>query len=155
MKNAVLQHEFVEYIPKVLEDGTLYVSMIYATAAHKCCCGCGNKVVTPLTPTDWKLIYDGESISITPSIGNWSFPCQSHYWIKRGNIKWSNQWSSKEITAGRSRDQTAKKKHFQGTDTASSFDEKAVILKPPLPVEQSKGFWRTIWEKLTFSSKMY
>src|SRR5712692_8520000 len=27
-------------------------SMAYATVAHKCCCGYGKEVVTPLTPTD-------------------------------------------------------------------------------------------------------
>ena len=61
---AILKHEFVEYIPAHLVDGTIYVSMTYAVAQHRCCCGCGNKVITPFSPTDWKLIFDGESISI-------------------------------------------------------------------------------------------
>lgn len=152
MKSAVLNHEFVEFIPKVLEDGILYVSMTYATAAHNCCCGCGNKVITPLTPTDWKLIYDGESISITPSIGNWSFPCQSHYWIKHGKIKWSGQWSSGEIAAGRTRDRLAKKKQFKGVETAI-VDEVIVAPEPLLPVKPPKGFWRRMWDKLTFSNE--
>ncbi len=59
----VLACEFVKSIPNELEDGTLYVSMEYATVAHKCCCGCGKEVVTPLSSTDWMLTYDGESIS--------------------------------------------------------------------------------------------
>jgi Family of unknown function (DUF6527) len=33
-----------------------------------CCCGCGEKVVTPLRPTDWKLIFDGKTISLDPSL---------------------------------------------------------------------------------------
>ncbi len=146
MKNTVLNHEFVEFIPKLLEDGILYVSMTYATAAHNCCCGCGNKVITPLTSTDWKLIYDGESISINPSIGNWSFPCQSHYWIKWGKIKWSDRWSSEKIAAGRSRDRIVKKKQFKDADI-TIVDEKVVIPEPLLPVKQPKGFWRRIWKK--------
>ncbi|KAA3435923.1 DUF6527 family protein [Rufibacter hautae] len=148
MKNADLKHEFVEFIPRLLEDGILYVSMTYATAAHNCCCGCGNKVITPLTPTDWKLTYNGESISITPSIGNWSFPCQSHYWIKWGRIKWSGQWSPEEIAAGRDRDRLAKKVQFKGADS-TTVNEKAIIPALLLPVKQSRGFWRRIWEKLT------
>ena len=33
----VLAHEFVNAIPNELEERTLYVSMDYATVAHKCC----------------------------------------------------------------------------------------------------------------------
>jgi len=65
-----LTHEFVEFIPDVLKDGTLCVSMEYATVVHKCCCGCGKEVVTPLSPTDWNLIFNGKTISLDPSIGN-------------------------------------------------------------------------------------
>ena len=75
----VLKHEFVEFIPDELEQGTVYVSIRFATASHLCVCGCGNKVVTPIRPTDWTLTFDGKTISLNPSIGNWSFPCQSHY----------------------------------------------------------------------------
>ncbi len=78
----MLQHKFVEFIPDRIEDGLLYISVQYCTAIHKCVCGCGNEVVTPLSPTDWRLTFDGISISLYPSIGNWNFDCQSHYWIK-------------------------------------------------------------------------
>lgn len=104
----MLRHEFVEFIPETIEQGTLYVSMPYATAVHSCCCGCGREVVTPFSPTDWRLTFDGESVSIAPSIGNWSFDCQSHYWIERGRIRWSTQWSKEEIQAGRHQDRAAK-----------------------------------------------
>ena len=75
MKRDRITFEFVEFIPKELEDGVVYVSVTYATAVHKCCSGCGNKVVTPISPTDWTLIFDRDTISLDPSIGNWSFPC--------------------------------------------------------------------------------
>ena len=98
MKNNIhLTHKFVEYIPDKLEDRTVYVSMRFATAVHKCCCGCGHEVVTPLSPSGWQLSYDGESISLWPSIGNWNFPCKSHYWIKNDSVKWARKWSTKEI----------------------------------------------------------
>lgn len=108
-----LAHEFVDYIPDPLQQGTLYVSMKFATAAHKCCCGCGQEVITPLSPTDWELTYDGESISLEPSIGNWNFPCQSHYWIRRNTVKWAHRWSQKEIEAGRAHDRLVKEKYFE------------------------------------------
>ena len=63
--NATLKHEFVEFIPEDLEQGTLYISIRFKTATHLCCCGCGNKVVTPIRPTDWKIIFDGKTVSLT------------------------------------------------------------------------------------------
>jgi hypothetical protein len=83
-----LSHEFVKSVPEKLDDGVLYVSMEYRTAIHKCCCGCGERVVTPFSPKSWKMTFDGKTISIHPSIGNWSFACQNGViWnAVRGNL---------------------------------------------------------------------
>jgi len=117
MKHMItITYEFVSSIPNKLKERTLYVSLDYGTVIHKCCCGCGNEVVTPLSPTDWKLIYDGVSISLYPSIGNWNFDCKSHYWIDRNNIKWTDQWSDKQIAAGRSYDLWIKNRHYGITE---------------------------------------
>jgi len=107
-----LKHKFVEYIPGNLKDGTIYVSIPFATAMHKCCCGCGYEVVTPISPTDWQLIFDGQSVSLYPSIGNWSFACKSHYWIERNKVKWASQWSQEKINAGRAHEASAKQKYY-------------------------------------------
>jgi hypothetical protein len=113
MRNKVLlTHKFVEFIPRELEANTIYVSIPYATAIHNCCCGCGNRVVTPISPTDWKLIFDGRSISLDPSIGNWSFPCRSHYWIRNNRVVWSDQWSEDEVDAVRQKDARATAAYF-------------------------------------------
>ena len=112
---TILAHEFVRSIPNKLEERKLYVSMDYATVVHTCCCGCGMEVVTPLSPTDWKLTYDGVSISLDPSIGNWSFKCKSHYYIDNSTIRWAGLWSKKQIMAGRARDRRAKKKYYRFT----------------------------------------
>jgi len=112
-RQITLRHEFVEYLPTQLADATLYISVAYATAAHRCCCGCGNEVVTPLSPTDWKLIFDGETVTLEPSIGNWSFPCRSHYWINRNKVKWARAWSHDQIETNRQRDRIAKDLHFR------------------------------------------
>lgn len=112
MKNKRhLRHEFVEYISDELMDGTIYISIAFATAAHKCCCGCGNEVITPLSPKEWQLIFDGESISLYPSIGNWSFDCKSHYWITNSKVEWARKWSQKEINVVRHQDYLNKKKY--------------------------------------------
>jgi len=111
-----LAHEFVEYIPADIQDGKIYISIPYATAAHKCCCGCGNEVVTPLSPTDWKLIFDGQSISLDPSIGNWSFACKSHYWIKNSRVVWARMWSNEQIQRGRAYDRSSKDHFYNKTE---------------------------------------
>ncbi|WP_375769803.1 DUF6527 family protein [Archangium gephyra] len=112
-RRTAVTHEFVQFVPREMKEGTVYVSIEYATAAHLCACGCGNKVVTPFTPTDWKLIFDGETISLDPSIGNWSFKCRSHYWIQRNRVEWARYWSDEQIAAGRERDRQAKKQYFE------------------------------------------
>jgi hypothetical protein len=131
-----LKHEFVEFIPDELKDDTIYVSIPYATVVHKCCCGCGTEVVTPLSPTDWTLNFDGESISLDPSIGNWSFDCKSHYWIKRDRVHWAERWSEKRIKLGRSHERAAKDRYFDEMHSAEKErDEKS-----------ARRIWRRIRE---------
>ena len=79
---------FVEQFPDDFESGILYVSMQYAICGHLCACGCGERVITPLSPTQWKLVYNGEAITLYPSIGNYAFACQSHYFLTNGKIVW-------------------------------------------------------------------
>jgi hypothetical protein len=112
VKWSALTHEFVEHLPDQLEEGRIYVSIPFATVAHKCCCGCGNEIVTPLSPTGWKLTFDGKTVSLDPSIGNWSFPCRSHYWITRNRVRPARQWSQIEIELGRQRDRRVKQAYF-------------------------------------------
>ena len=118
IRRTNITHEFVETIPENLQHGTLYISIPFATAVHRCCCGCGNEVVTPLTPTDWELSFNGETVSLYPSIGNWSLPCKSHYWITRDKVRWASKWSDKQIRLGRSRDRRAKDRFFGNSDSA-------------------------------------
>lgn len=107
-----IQHKFVEFIPEVLEDDTLYITIKYKTAAHICICGCGNKVITPFSPADWQLIFNGKTVSLKPSIGNWSFDCQSHYWITNNEIIYAEKWSEEKIKKNRKADKRKKKKFF-------------------------------------------
>lgn len=104
MKRFALTHEFVEAIPEDPQEGTLYVSMRFRTVVHLCACGCGNKVVTPLRPARWHLTFDGDSVSLSPSVGSWQFPCRSHYWIDRDRVRWAKAWTDEQIAAGRASD---------------------------------------------------
>ena len=141
---VVLAHKFVKAIPNDLEERILYVSVGYATVVHKCCCGCGREIVTPLSPTDWKLTYDGVSISLHPSIGNWGLECQSHYWIERSTITWARQLSRERIEAGRAHDRRAKKMYYLGVGTGSKKESTSTN------DESRKGMWAwlsKLWPK--------
>jgi len=111
-RHTNLEHKFVHYIPEQLEPGVIYISMEYATAAHSCCCGCGEQVITPFTPTDWELTFDGETVSLWPSIGNWNFRCRSHYVIRNNRIVGVKPWSDKKVEHDRLRDKWRKQEHF-------------------------------------------
>jgi hypothetical protein len=128
-QEIVLKHEFVEFIPGNLTPGTIYISTRFGT------------VVTPLRPTDWKLIFDGKTVSLDPSIGNWSFPCRSHYWIRNNRVQWAESWSSDKVRAGRAFDAARKNKYFDKETTTPSA---AVNATPPtLPTAKATG-----WQKI-------
>ncbi|ODT21946.1 MAG: hypothetical protein ABS35_16015 [Kaistia sp. SCN 65-12] len=99
-----IRPEFVDFIPERLEPGVLYVSRRYSTASHLCCCGCGLEVVTPLSPAKWRLLESNGAVSLNPSVGNWSFPCRSHYWIKGNRVQWAGAMSAEQIAAVKARD---------------------------------------------------
>ena len=102
-----IQHGYVDVIPAQLEEGRLLISKKYRTAVHLCCCGCGHEVVTPLNSTKWQLADHGKTVSLYPSIGNWSFPCQAHYWIDCGTVKWARKMSRAQIERVRAEDHRA------------------------------------------------
>src|SRR5688572_27803500 len=90
----------VQYLPKELEAGVLYVSKEFGVAGHLCPCGCGNKIITPLGSNEWSFTeYKGKP-TLYPSLGNWQLPCKSHYWITEGEIEWSYQWTDEKIKEG-------------------------------------------------------
>jgi hypothetical protein len=66
------------------------------------------KVVTPIRPTGWRLAYDGDTVSLHPSVGNWSFACQSHYWITNNQVIPAGPMPQEEIESGRRRDREMK-----------------------------------------------
>jgi len=116
-------------MPEQLDEGVLYISMSYAVASHKCACGCGCEVVTPLSPTDWQLYFDGQAISLQPSIGNWNLPCRTHYYIEGSKVRWAGDMSRRAIEYGRARNRQAKESFY--ADRMQSELEPPVPLLPP------------------------
>lgn len=107
-----LTHEFVRFIPPDLADGVLYVSIDYKVAVHRCCSGCGDKVVTPLSPAGWELTFDGASVSLWPSIAGGA--CNSHYVIRRGDVIWARPLSGRHAAAVAQRDLEAAEAWYRG-----------------------------------------
>lgn len=103
---------FVTEVPRDLDSGVLYISTEYGTAVHRCCCGCGQEVVTPLSPTDWKLSIHGNTVSLWPSVGNWNLPCQSHYVIRRNRVIEAVRWTPNMIESEIRRDKAAKASYY-------------------------------------------
>lgn len=89
-KRDVVTHQFVSGIParSKMEAKTLYISIPLRIANHLCICGCGTETPTPLDPDEWSMTFNGESVTLEPSIGNQKMKCQSHYWIKCGQAIW-------------------------------------------------------------------
>ena len=129
-----LTPEFVDEIPGVPEHGKLYLSCRYRAVVHLCACGCGAKVSTPLHPTGWRLSYDGESVSLSPSVGNWSEKCQSHYVIKDNRVLWGDRLPMdkiRRIKEQRHRDL----KDYYGVDRRPAAP----------PPSRAEGFRAKIW----------
>ena len=142
MKRRSYSFEFVEFMPKGLDEGVLYVSMTYATASHRCFCGCGMKVVTPLSPSDWRITFDGDSLSLRPSIGNWSYPCRSHYILRGNRVLWAGPMSSDEILAIRDTDAQDKRRYYERRHSAQSSVTRLAPTSPT-STETSRG-WRRV-----------
>lgn len=103
MKTKNYKHLFVDSIPVKLQDGVLYVCIKHHIVSHLCACGCGHRIDTPLDPDEWSVTYNGETISLWPSVGNYDIPCHSHYYMTN-NI-------AVPISAGQYK-KSKKKKHW-------------------------------------------
>jgi hypothetical protein len=112
LKHERLDHQFVRHMPDELRPGILYISMEYATASHLCCCGCGEEVVTPFAPAQWKMTFDGDAVSLHPSVGNWLLQCHSHYVVREGRVIDAGPWSDAKVAAGLARDRAARAAMF-------------------------------------------
>ncbi len=106
----------VQYMPRELAAGILYVSEEFGTAAHLCACGCGSKIRTPLGPTEWSVVETRNGPTLDPSVGNWQQACQSHYWINSGEIVWAGKWTAEEIAAGRLGEQERRHVYYEALD---------------------------------------
>lgn len=79
--------QFIELMPDKIEEGTLYISLVYSTTCHKCFCGCGVETFAPLGEGKWKLENMDGIVSLTPSLKQ-RLECQSHYYLTENRVVW-------------------------------------------------------------------
>ncbi|MPZ47049.1 MAG: hypothetical protein GEV05_27530 [Betaproteobacteria bacterium] len=118
MKIKQIRPEYVEFIPERLDQGVLYISERYRTAAHKCCCGCGKEVVTPLSSAEWSVKRNGGRVSLWPSIGNFAFPCRSHYVIQNNLVQKARAMTDRQIQRVKANDRADKAAQIRRTNYA-------------------------------------
>lgn len=135
MKLQRIQHQFVEFVPEKLEQGTLYISREYNSASHLCACGCGREVVTIIGPADSSITCNSRGVTISTSIGNSNFPCKSHYWIKDNRILWESPMTPQLTALSRARDKAAKKRVYGTPRTDTPFAPSSITHK-------LKSWWR-------------
>ena len=84
------------------------------------------------------MTYDGQAISLWPSVGNWTLPCRSHYVVNDAVVIEARSWSDEEIAAERRRDRVAKGRHY-GTAVKSEFDQETSRVTHD--VSDRTGWW--------------
>ena len=85
------------------------------------------------------MIYDGEAISLKPSVGNWSFDCKSHYWITNNEVKWSLKWSDETIHKVRAVEDSEREEYYKNKDSQNLEEglSYSVELSKPEPKKKS------------------
>lgn len=141
MKQERFKSEVVGSIPEILQAKTLYVTKDGDVAGHLCACGCGREVITPLSPTDWSINFGRRGATLSPSIGNWSFPCRSHYFIWDGVVVWEREMSAKAIEQGRRRDKARKQDYYEQLNRRPE----PKLESPPQPqsmLQRLRAWWK-------------
>lgn len=150
MKINHIRAEFVEFVPEQIEEGVIYISERYGTAIHKCCCGCGKEVVTPLSPAEWSIQLTNNQISLWPSVGNWSFPCRSHYVIRRNRVLEAGAMTARQIRKVKARD-SADKEVWIAEKNCQKAAATRRPMTPPTKAQKIVGLVRRIldwWRSL-------
>lgn len=149
MKQGRFRHKVVDSIPEILQANTLYVTTDRDVAGHLCACGCGREVITPLSPTDWSITFGRRGATLFPSIGNWAFPCRSHYFIRDGDAVWARDMSDKAIAHGRQRDRARKQQYYGRLSEPAAMPraQELELLPPQHPARPSGGQRLLAWLK--------
>ncbi len=127
-----MQIHFIDSIPQAdaIEAGHLYISLKYNMTSHRCASGCEQLVPLPLSPADWSLSYNGDTVSLSPSIGNGVLACHSHYFIQNSQIVWALDMSAIQAQQQQVADAELLKQHIEEraeNKQKKSFAKRAVV----------------------------
>lgn len=148
MRVQSITPQFIEHLPECLTEGVLYVSQRYKLAAHKCCCGCGQDVITPLTPADWRIRMDGDLVTLHPSIGNWKLDCHSHYWIRRNRIEWAGSMTKRQVALVQRRDEQDKARFIELVNSSKEAMPAEVSTRPRPVTDKVESLFQRVWSAL-------
>ena len=84
-------------------------------------------MVTTLHPARFALTYDGETVSLHPSVGNSGLACRSHYFIDHNVIRWCKPLDNRTIAAAQARDKHA----VEGWDESTQRERLREPSDPP------------------------
>lgn len=76
------------------------------------------------------MTYDGKTVSLHPSVGNWSFPCRSHYWIDRNEIRWSHAFDDAEIRRVRKTNKIRRRRYYAEGVEQEGHEEQGSLARP-------------------------
>lgn len=145
MRLQDISPQFVEFIPRQLDEGVIYISERFKTASHLCPCGCRTKVVTPFSPVEWQLHRHGETVSLYPSIGNWNDACQSHYFIRRNRIRWAGRMSAEKIALVQAKDKADKDRQISFANKKKDREQGGMEAQVKVPSPQRPlNAWRAV-----------
>ncbi|NJC41029.1 hypothetical protein GGQ87_001287 [Brevundimonas alba] len=145
MRRDRIRAAFVGGVPDRLEEGVLYVSLEHDAMLHLCACGCGHEVSTPLGPTDWRLTWDGASISLSPSVGSGALACRSHYLIERNAVRWLMPMTDWSIADEQDRTRAAKDRYWGPTTSGNDTPD---ATQPATPVPTNPSWWGRMWNRV-------
>lgn len=97
---------FLDHFPDQMVEGQLYISHKFAMAGLLCPCGCRGETTVKMSPARYRVILDGE-VSLEPSIAATALPCNSHYFITRGEVEWHAKLSTDQREFAKARDERA------------------------------------------------
>lgn len=85
-----------ERLPPRVGSFEFYYSRRFEMAALACPCGCGHRIMLNLLDQHQLVIEDGLP-TVSPSILVSDAPCVSHFFIRKGQVQWSEQWSKSTV----------------------------------------------------------
>ncbi|RYD50558.1 MAG: hypothetical protein EOP52_13885 [Sphingobacteriales bacterium] len=100
---------------------------------------------TPLNPKGWNINFDGETVTLSPSVGNWNIPCRSHYIIDRSRVIECGEWSPAQAQHEQIRTQKALAQHF---DQQQEVSATVIPAHPPTQTKLTRiiNFMSNIWK---------